>query len=98
MHSPAPLLATPPLPRPAARIAVAGATGYTGQELLRILARHPGVTIEAALSSGGSGRRLPALARVWDGEVAPLSVDALRGADLVFLALPDSAAASVAPA
>ena len=27
---------------PVARVAVAGATGYTGQELLRLLARHPG--------------------------------------------------------
>jgi N-acetyl-gamma-glutamyl-phosphate reductase len=101
MHSAAPLLSTPPhLARPAARVAVAGATGYTGQELLRILARHPGVAIAAALSSGaaGSARRLPALARVWDGEVAPLSIDALRGADLVFLALPDGAAAGLAPA
>src|SRR5260221_297688 len=32
----------------AVRVAVAGATGYTGQELLRLLSRHPGVTITAA--------------------------------------------------
>src|SRR4051812_28714259 len=82
-----------------ARVAVAGATGYTGQELLRLLGRHPGVTITAAMSSGASGgaaRRLPALARIWDGEVAPLAPDALvRDADLVFLALPDTAAAEL---
>src|SRR5215470_3997605 len=36
----------------ATRVAVAGATGYTGQELLRLLSRHPGVTIAAAMSSG----------------------------------------------
>jgi hypothetical protein len=49
-----------------ARVAVAGATGYTGQELVRILSRHPGVTLTAAMSSGStsaSARRLPALAR-----------------------------------
>jgi hypothetical protein len=32
----------------AIRVAVAGATGYTGQELLRILSRHPAVAITAA--------------------------------------------------
>src|SRR5580765_1784278 len=88
----------------AARVAVAGATGYTGQELLRILARHPGVAVVAAMSSGASGpgsaaRRLPALAHVWNGEIQPFAADRLAGdADLVFLALPDKAAAEVAPA
>src|SRR5829696_6813385 len=84
-----------------ARVAVAGATGYTGQELLRVLARHPAVTLTAAMSSGqarGPARRLPALARLWDGEIAPLSPEALaRNADIVFLALPDTAAAELAP-
>src|SRR5215218_11433319 len=87
---------------PRARVAVAGATGYTGQELLRLLARHGGVALTAAMSSGqasGAARRLPALARLWDGEIAPLSRDALvRDADVVFLALPDIAAADLAPA
>ena len=35
-------------------VAVAGATGYTGQELLRLLARHPSVRITAATSSGST--------------------------------------------
>jgi N-acetyl-gamma-glutamyl-phosphate reductase len=87
--------------RPATvRVAVAGATGYTGQELLRLLARHPGVTIAVATSSGSGSpaRRLPALGRVWDGVITPLDGDALaRQADVVFLALPDSAAATLAP-
>ena len=89
------------------RVGVAGATGYTGQELLRLLSRHPGVEVTAATSSGtASGatagatpaRRLPALARIWDGAITPLDPDALaRDADVVFLALPDKAAAEVAP-
>ena len=87
----------------AARVAVAGATGYTGQELLRLLARHPGVTISAAMSSSAPAsqapRRLPALAHVFKGTITPLDRDALaRDADLVFLALPDKAAAELAPA
>src|SRR5438270_6073619 len=87
---------------PVARVAVAGATGFTGQELLRLLARHPAVALTAAMSSGqapGAARRLPALARLWSGEIVPLSVETLTSeADLVFLALPDSAAAELAPA
>ena len=82
------------------RVAVAGATGYTGQELLRILARHPAVTITAATSSGATAaRKLPALAHIWKGEITPLDPAALvQLADLVFLALPDKAAAELAPA
>jgi N-acetyl-gamma-glutamyl-phosphate reductase len=87
---------TPSVPSPI-RVAIAGATGYAGQELVRLLARHPGVCLAAAMSSGGGEtRRLPALARIWDGEVRPLDLDALAGAsDLVFLGLPEAAAAGV---
>ena len=46
-----------------------------------------------------AARRLPALARLWDGAITPLDPDALaREADIVFLALPDAAAAELAPA
>jgi len=82
------------------RVAVAGATGYTGQELLRLLARHPAVALTAAMSSGASAastRRLPGLARLWDGAITPLAPATLAEADVVFLALPDSAAAELAP-
>ena len=85
-----------------ARVAVAGATGFTGQELLRLLSRHPAVALTSAMSSGqtsASSRRLPALTRLWNGSIAPLSFDTLAAeADVVFLALPDSAAAELAPA
>jgi N-acetyl-gamma-glutamyl-phosphate reductase len=87
-----------PAGAPAARVAVAGATGYTGQELVRILARHPSVRLTVATSSGSGTRRLPALSRLWEGTIAPLDVDVLvRDADLVFLAMPDTAAAELAP-
>jgi N-acetyl-gamma-glutamyl-phosphate reductase len=82
------------------RVAVAGATGYTGQELLRILARHPSVHVTLATSSGSAARerKLPALGRLWDGTITPLDREALaREADLVFLALPDAAAAELGP-
>jgi N-acetyl-gamma-glutamyl-phosphate reductase len=84
-----------------ARVAVAGGSGYTGQELIRILARHPAVQLTMATSSSAASatRRLPALARVWNGSLTPLDQDALaQQADVVFLALPDKAAALLAPA
>jgi len=83
------------------RVAIAGATGYTGQELLRLLSRHPAATIVAATSSGSSSsaRKLPALAHLWNGAITPLAPESLASdADIVFLALPDSAAAELAPA
>jgi N-acetyl-gamma-glutamyl-phosphate reductase len=87
-------------PAKAIRVAVAGATGFTGQELLRILARHPAVTIVAATSSStGTVRTLPALAHIFTGDITPLDPAALASqAELVFLALPDKAAVELAPA
>jgi N-acetyl-gamma-glutamyl-phosphate reductase len=84
----------------AIRASIAGATGYAGQELVRLLARHPHATLTLATASQASStpRRLPALARIWDGEVVPLDVAALsRGSDVVFLALPEAASADLAP-
>ena len=83
-----------------ARVAIAGATGYAGQELVRILARHPAVTLTAAMSSGATSapRPLPALARIWDEPIVPLDVERLvRDADIVMLALPESASAELGP-
>src|SRR5262245_56959768 len=82
------------------RVAIAGATGYAGQELVRILARHPAVTLTTAMSSGAGSpaRALPALARIWHGEVVPLDVERLvADADIIFLALPEAASAELAP-
>ena len=81
------------------RVGVAGATGYTGLELIKRLARHPHVTLRHAMASSASeARRLPALKRIWDAPVEPLSVDQLvEDTDAVFLALPDALAAEVGP-
>src|SRR5258706_4440401 len=103
MHTVVQDIATPAAASvPLARVAVAGATGFTGQELLRLLSRHPEVALTAAMSSGQTGassRRLPALTRLWNGAIVPLSTETLATeADLVFLALPDAAAAEIAPA
>ena len=86
---------------PSARVGVAGATGYAGQELLRRLARHPAADLRLAMgsSAAGPGRPSPALARVWPGDLAPLDPDRLAAeTDAVFLAVPEEAAAAIAPA
>ena len=86
---------------PDIRVGVAGATGYGGQELLRLLARHSRARVTAAMSSGSAdgARTLPALTGIWDGEITPFSLDTLaRETDVVFLALPENASAECAPA
>ncbi len=93
------LTAVPPVAAPV-RVAIAGATGYAGQELVRLLARHPRATLTMATGSQATStpRKLPALARIFDGEVVPLDLAAIgRAAEVVFLALPEAASADVAP-
>jgi N-acetyl-gamma-glutamyl-phosphate reductase len=100
-RTPAAPVAVPAGQAAAARVAVVGATGYAGQELVRLLARHPGVRLTLATASQASSapRRLPALARVWDGEIRPFEMSRVVGdADVAFLALPEAASAEVAPA
>jgi N-acetyl-gamma-glutamyl-phosphate reductase len=82
------------------RVGIAGATGYAGQELITLIARHPGVRLTAAMSSSAdsAARSLPRLARLWDGQIEPLNVARLKSeADVVFLAVPEQAAAELAP-
>ena len=82
------------------RAAVIGATGYAGQELVRLLARHPALGLTGAFGSASTDtpRRLPGLARIWDGVVEPFSHDAVVAtSDVAFLGLPEATAAAVAP-
>jgi N-acetyl-gamma-glutamyl-phosphate reductase len=81
------------------RVGVAGATGFAGQELVAILARHPNVNLIAGMSSSAdsAARPLPRLARIWKGAVEGLDVDRLaKETDVTFLALPEAAAPAVA--
>jgi N-acetyl-gamma-glutamyl-phosphate reductase len=75
------------------RVAVAGASGYTGVELVRLLAAHPAVEITAVTSEKSAGTPMAAVFPSLAG-VVPLVYQALapeqlaEGADVVFLALP----------
>jgi N-acetyl-gamma-glutamyl-phosphate reductase len=82
------------------RVGVAGATGYAGQELVALLAKHPHVQLAAAMSSSpdSAARPLPRLQRVWNGSVEPLNLNRLASeTDITFLAVPEQAAAELAP-
>jgi len=81
-------------------VGIAGATGYAGQELVALLARHSGVRLVAAMSSSAdsAARPLPRLAKTWDGQVEPLDTTRLAcETDVTFLAVPEQAAATLAP-
>ena len=86
-----------PLDQTPIRVGIAGATGYAGLELVRLLARHPAARLTLATSSGhGYPRRIPALAKIWDEPVVPLDASALVDAcDVICMALPDAASASL---
>ncbi len=79
------------------RTAVVGASGYAGAELIRLLAGHPQVEMDALYARGRSGTPLadefPHLAplglNLIDGEPEP-------GIDVAFLALPSGASAELA--
>ena len=85
---------------PSIRVGIAGATGYGGQELLRLAARHPHAEVTVAMASGTSdgARTIPALTGVWNGAITPFSIDQLvTDTDIVFLALPEGASATTMP-
>ena len=80
------------------RVGIAGATGYAGQELVALLARHPNADIRAAMSSSAdsAARPMPRLARVFGGQLEALNLDKLaRDVDVVFLAVPEAASAQL---
>jgi N-acetyl-gamma-glutamyl-phosphate reductase len=75
------------------RVAVVGASGYTGAELLRLLSRHPRIEITAATADRSAGRAVrelyPQLSSLGALRFASLDVQAIsRQADVVFVALP----------
>ncbi|QIP87376.1 N-acetyl-gamma-glutamyl-phosphate reductase [Streptomyces sp. Tu 2975] len=82
------------------RAAVAGASGYAGGELLRLLLAHPEVEIGAVTGNSNAGRPLgamqPHLLPLADRVLMPTTAEVLSGHDVVFLALPHGESAAVA--
>ena len=79
--------------------AVAGASGYAGGELLRLLLGHPDLALGPVAAGAAAGKpvtalhpQLPQLAGV---TFAATEADQLAGADIVFLALPHGQSAAL---
>ncbi|MEU5336944.1 N-acetyl-gamma-glutamyl-phosphate reductase [Streptomyces asoensis] len=82
------------------RAAVAGASGYAGGELLRLLLTHPGIEIGALTGNSNAGQKLgalqPHLLPLADRVLQETTPEVLAGHDVVFLALPHGQSAAVA--
>jgi N-acetyl-gamma-glutamyl-phosphate reductase len=87
-----------------AKVGVVGASGYTGVELLRLIAGHPDLDLVLATADTKAGALAaavaPSLSLAYpDLELEPLNVDRVTAAalDVVFLCLPHSAALELVP-
>src|SRR6187431_2890557 len=78
------------------KVGIVGGTGYTGVELLRILAQHPQAELRAITSRKEAGTPVaamfPNLRRRVELAFAEPSPKALRGCDVVFFATPHGVA------
>jgi len=82
------------------RVAIIGASGYTGAELLRLLLGHPHVRVTAVMARRAAGQRIdqvfPHLTGLCALPVTGFDADAVaREADVAFVALPHGEAAAV---
>ena len=82
------------------KVGIIGGTGYTGVELMRLLARHPGARIEVVTSRSEAGRPVadlfPSLRGFVDASFVEPSADSYHECDLVFFATPNTTAMSQA--
>ena len=83
------------------KVGIVGGTGYTGVELLRLLAQHPAVELSAITSRGDAGTHVAAMFPSLRGRVDlkfedPAAAN-LKACDLVFFATPNGVAMQQAP-
>lgn len=80
-------------------VAVAGASGYAGGELLRLLAQHPELEVRTATAFSNAGEPItsvhPHLASYAGRTFEPTDASVLRGHDVVFFALPHGASGAL---
>ncbi len=83
-------------------VAVAGASGYAGGEVLRLLLGHPDVEIGALTAGSNAGERLgmlqPHLVPLADRVLLDTTLETLSGHDVVFLGLPHGQSGALAQA
>lgn len=80
-------------------VAVAGASGYAGGELLRLLSQHPDLDVTTVTAFQNAGQPLaavqPHLPTLGHLTLRETTAEALSGADVVFLALPHGASGAI---
>jgi N-acetyl-gamma-glutamyl-phosphate reductase len=83
------------------KVGIVGGTGYTGVELLRLLAQHPEVKLEAITSRGEAGQPVSAIYPNLRGRVdiafSEPDVERLAACDVVFYATPNGIAMKQVP-
>jgi N-acetyl-gamma-glutamyl-phosphate reductase len=83
-------------------VAVAGASGYAGGELLRLLSAHPDLEVTTVTAFQNAGQSLisqqPHLRSLAHLELGPTDASTLSGHDVVFLALPHGKSGEVTAA
>ena len=83
------------------KIGIAGASGYTGLELIRLLVGHPGVELTVLTSETFQGQNIaevfPSLNGIVDLELRPLDNNIAKDCQVLFLALPHNLAMSKLP-
>ncbi len=81
-------------------VAIAGASGYAGGEVLRLLAAHPEFEVRTVTAHSNAGQRLadvqPHLRSYGDLVLAETTPENLDGHDVVFLALPHGSSGALA--
>jgi len=80
-------------------ISIAGGSGYTGGELLRILLDHPKINIKQATSQRFAGQPVGMVHPNLRGQTLPLfsKIDELESCDLLFIALPNGKSMALMP-
>jgi N-acetyl-gamma-glutamyl-phosphate reductase len=83
------------------RVGIVGGTGYTGVELLRLLASHEGVEVAVITSRAECGRRVddlfPNLRGYYELVYTEPDVQALAACNIVFFATPHNVAMNMVP-
>ena len=84
------------------KVAVLGATGYAGIELVRLLSNHPEVSLEILGSQSFAGQKISEVYQnfehILDKECEKLDLDKVKECDVAFTALPHGASKEVIPA
>ncbi len=83
------------------KVGVVGASGYSGAELLRILAGHPEAEVSFATAGKHAGKAIaelyPNLVGFYDSKFVPYDSGIAKSADVVFVGLPHGSSMKVVP-